>query len=120
MMNATLTLDLTRMQRRALRRRVDLCCDVIARHWDCPVVHHVTEISSCGLRLERSSALDVDETVIVSFDLPWTVVGRRIDVFARVARVDRARSVVGLEFLDIDPSDAESLDDFAWDATPSS
>jgi len=102
-----------RPPRRAIRCPVILRCDLVTRHWDYPIVHHATDISASGMLVPTPAQLDVGDTVLVSFSLPCAVPARRVDVFARVARVDGNAGAVALEFLDLDLADADELDQFA-------
>jgi len=111
----------TKWRRRAVRRDVTFRCEVVTREWDFPVAHDATDISSLGMRLPTPASLQVGDEIYVAFELPAEsdTGPRRIEAFARVARVDLEEALVGLEFVDLDRVDQAWLDDFACDLTPS-
>ena len=92
-----------REARRAVRRLVDLECEVYAEMWGEPIAHRVTDISEEGLWIQTELLLEPGTEVTLAFlppdwDEPLYVAGRVRRVELR-SRPSDARSVgMGIEF----------------------
>jgi hypothetical protein len=79
--------------RRAMRRVVDLPCQVVSSRAESPIDYNASDLSLDGMWLGTSEPLRTGETVVVCFDPPdarrlrtgW--MSNEILVFARVVRV---------------------------------
>lgn len=94
--------------RRSERRGVDIGCELVARSWDQPLPHRMTNVSAFGAWLQTSLPLEVGERVVVSFRPPRWRDRREITVFAEVTRNIKVRerngvrrNGMGLEFIDM-------------------
>lgn len=102
--------------RRALRRAVELPCEIVSRYVDEPLLYWATELTPYGIWLEAPAPMQVGEQVVVGFQpLVWWH-RRELMVFAEVTRVawHREASMRGmaLEFIDITPHEQRALS--AW------
>ena len=96
--------------RRALRRAVELPCDLVSRYLDQPLLYWATDLSPFGLWLETPLPMQLGEQVVLCFQ-PSHWRGREITVFAEVVRVANGRRAeadaatrttgMGLEFVDL-------------------
>ncbi len=107
-------------KRRALRRAVELPCDLVSRYLDEPLLYWATDLSPFGLWLETPVPMQLGEQVVLSFQPAVWWPSREITVFAEVVRVTNgrrasarpARTGMGLEFLDLDFNEQRALS--AW------
>ena len=95
------------------RRRVDLICDVVARHWDAPFRHRIVDLSTQGLWLETSFPLALGEEVVVCMEPEGWRLGE-LFVFARVVRRNTRQRHgeprgMGLTFLDLVAYEREEI-----------
>ena len=100
-----------RNARRALRRAVNLRCDVIKNGWDRAVPCRATDLSPYGALVELSSVtLEHGDEVVVTFEPPDAE--DELTVFARVARVVHGPGVteVGLAFGALAPDERTALE----------
>jgi len=98
--------------RRAARRAVDLCCDVVVAGWDRPIASQCTDVSPFGMWLETSYPVKSGETLVVCFVPPKRE--RELTLFARVRRVDGRDDGsygVGLEYDSLDWFEQKTLAD---------
>lgn len=102
--------------RRALRRAVELPCELITRYLDTPLLYWASDLTPHGLWLETPAPMQVGESVVVSFEPSIWWQQRELTVFAEVTRVMWARDVnergMGLEFTDITVHEQRAL--AAW------
>jgi hypothetical protein len=102
--------------RRALRRAVEIPCEVVSRYLDEPLLYWATDLSPHGIWLETGLPMQLGEVAVVAFrPMVWWP-GRELMVFARVVRAVRARhdalGGMGLEFIDLDGNETRALS--AW------
>jgi Tfp pilus assembly protein PilZ len=71
--------------RSALRRAVDIQCDVVSDFWDEPLAHKAVNLSPQGIWLETDYPLHVGTEVVLSFEPPRAE--RRVLVYGDVRRV---------------------------------
>ena len=96
--------------RRALRRAVEIPCDVVSSRVDEPLLYWATDLSPHGLWLETTFPMLVGEQLVVCFQPPVWWPGGELSVFAEVARSTRGGAQgMGLEFLDLDQHEARAL-----------
>lgn len=96
--------------RRALRRAVEIPCDVVSGYVDEPLLYWATDLSPYGLWLETSFPMHIGEQLVVCFQPPVWWPGREISVFAEVTRSAHGRSHgMGLEFLDLGEHEGRAL-----------
>lgn len=103
----------TAKDRRALRRRVRIPCQVVREH-DFALVSDVCfDLSPHGMRVRSLSPVELNSLLLVSFRVPDA--GVHMDVSARVARVARGRrrgerfATLGLSFVDLGPLEGAIL-----------
>jgi hypothetical protein len=91
--------------RRALRRAVEVRCDVVSHYWDRAVTHTATDVTPFGLWVDTLFPLHTGAEVVVSFTPPG---GDEVTVFGHVRRVvtgrlrkHRGPIGMGIEFSDI-------------------
>jgi Tfp pilus assembly protein PilZ len=89
--------------RRAVRRFVDLECDVYADLWGEAISHRVTDVSEEGLWIQTDLLLEVGTEVALTFfppdwEEPLCVAGRVQRVELRARRGDRNAVGMGIEF----------------------
>lgn len=102
--------------RRALRRAVDLPCELISRYVDEPMLYWASDLTPHGIWLETPAPMEIGERVVVCFKpIAWWG-HRELTVFAEVARVLWSRDVgergMGLAFTDISNHEQRALG--AW------
>lgn len=92
--------------RRAVRRAVELPCELVSYYWDAPAELHLADLSPFGAWIDTELPLHRGAEVVLSFCPPRCY--RELNVFARVAQVrtgrrrgDRGRLGMGLEFGDL-------------------
>jgi hypothetical protein len=102
--------------RRALRRAVELPCELISRHLDAPLLYWASDLTPQGIWLETSAPMPIGERVVVCFEPPIWWCRRELTLFAEVARVVWTRAPaergMGLSFLDITEHEQRAL--AAW------
>lgn len=102
--------------RRALRRAVQLPCELISRYVDAPLLYWATDLTPYGVWLETRFPMELGEQVVLCLDpgIWWNA--RELMLFAEVTRVAHNRSFdergMGLEFLDISAHEQRALT--AW------
>lgn len=106
--------DLESGHRRALRRAVDMPCEVISNYVDEPLLYWATDLSPYGLWLDTPFPMAAGEQVVVSFSPPVWWPGRELILFAEVIRSKAARgdTGMGMVFLDITAHEQRALS--AW------
>jgi hypothetical protein len=89
--------------RRAVRRAVELPCELVSHYWDAPAELHLGDLSPFGAWIDTEMPLHRGAEVVVSFRPPRCY--RELSVFARVTQVrtgrrraDRGRLGMGIEF----------------------
>ncbi len=94
--------------RRALRRAVDIPCELISRYVDQPLLYWATDLSPFGIWVETTTPMQMGEIVVLSFEPPAGWRNRGLTVFAEVTRVNANRrrhsaadTGMGLEFCDL-------------------
>jgi hypothetical protein len=93
--------------RRAIRRAVEIPCQICTSHHDEPLDYRIADLAPHGLWIPTAEALRTGETVVVCFepDAGWRA--GELSVFAAVARVSTSRKKadptvgMGLELLDL-------------------
>ena len=92
--------------RRAVRRRVDLQCDVYSEVWGQPIPHRVTDVSEDGLWIETDLLLEIGDDVTLTFyppdwDEPLCVAGcvQRVQLRPRPFRGGRVGMGIAFESL---------------------
>lgn len=92
--------------RRAVRRRVDLECDVYSEVWGQPIAHRVTDVSEDGLWIQTDLLLEIGSEVTLTFyppdwEEPLYVAGRvqRVQLRSRPLRGGRVGMGIGFESL---------------------
>ena len=91
--------------RRALRRALDVSCELMSVYWEEPVVHRATDLSPYGMWIDTLFPLHRGAELIVAFAVPRS--GDQLVALARVSRTisDAPRVGMGLEFVEM--SDVE-------------
>lgn len=89
--------------RAAIRRTVDLECEVYAELWGEPIAHRVTDVSENGLWIQADLLLELGSEVTLTFfppewDEPLCVAGRVCRVDLRVRPGDGNAVGMGIEF----------------------
>ncbi len=81
--------------RRALRRAVDLECEIISeRLGDEPISGQATDLTAYGMAVLTDAPLQLGEPVVVGFVPPHA--GKKLTVFAEVSRLGHASGKRGL------------------------
>jgi hypothetical protein len=104
--------------RRAVRRAVDLPCEVVFGDRDEPVVCQARDLSLIGVWLETEAPAEPGDRVVITFRPPnWPSIWN-ITVFGTVARVSRARrssdagtAGIAIEFVDLTDAERAALGD---------
>ncbi len=120
--------------RRAMRRFVDLPCQVVSSRVDSPIDYHASDLSLDGMWLTTAEPLRTGETVVVCFEPQDGRVPRsgranaEMLVFARVVRVQTHASAqmtrpapvgMALELLDLSGPERRRLGQwFSGDGAP--
>ena len=93
--------------RRALRRALDLSCELMSVYWEEPVVRRASDVSPYGMWIDTHFPLHRGAELVVAFALPRS--DDQLVALARVCRssVDAPRVGMGLEFVEM--SDAERV-----------
>ncbi len=106
--------DLETAHRRALRRSVDMPCEVISNYVDEPLLYWATDLSPYGLWLDTPFPMAGREQVVVCFKPPVWWPGRELTLFAEVIRstAGQTGTGMGLVFLDITVHERRALS--AW------
>jgi hypothetical protein len=107
------------ISRRALRRAVEIPCEVVSKFVDEPLLYWATDLSPEGIWIETPIPMRTGEVVVLCFQPPVWWSTRELRVFAEVARVcttrrrsDAGVSGMGLEFRDLCPEESRALQ--AW------
>jgi hypothetical protein len=102
--------------RRALRRAVQLPCELVSRYVDQPLLYWATDLTPFGAWLETPIPMELGEQVVLCFSPGIWWAARELMLFAEVTRVATHRDVeergMGLEFLDVTAHERRALD--AW------
>jgi hypothetical protein len=102
--------------RRALRRAVQLPCELVSDHVDDPLLYWATDLTPYGIWLETRFPMALGEQVVLCFSPGIWWEARDLMLFAEVTRVTHQRGVeergMGLEFLDITSHEQRALT--AW------
>ncbi len=102
--------------RRALRRAVQLPCELVSRYVDQPLLYWATDLTPYGLWLETPFPMELGEEVVLCITpgIWWNQ--RELMLFAEVTRISTSRDQgergMGLEFLDATPHERRALE--AW------
>ena len=93
--------------RRALRRALDLSCELMSVYWEEPVVHRASDLSPYGMWIDTLFPLHHGAELVVAFAVPRS--GEQLVTLARVCRStsDAPRVGMGLEFVEM--SEAERV-----------
>jgi len=104
--------------RRAVRRGVDLDCDVIFGERDEPVPCRAIDLSPYGLWLETTILAEPGEHVVICFRPPNWPSMWNLTVFGEVARISKGRrkgdqghTGMGIEFCDLTEAEHAALAD---------
>ena len=102
--------------RRALRRAVELPCEVISRHLDEPLLYWASDLTPQGVWVETTAPMPLGERVVVCFEPTIWWCRRELVLFAEVTRVAWTRAPsergMGLVFTDITEHEQRAL--AAW------
>ncbi len=115
--------------RRALRRAVELPCDLVSRYLDEPLLYWATDLSPFGVWLDTSLPMQLGEQVVLSFQPPTGWRRGEITVFAEVVRLTSGRrrresdaprrtTGMGLEFLDLGFDEERALRSWLFGRPP--
>jgi hypothetical protein len=101
--------------RRALRRAVELRCELVSHYSDDPEVHVASDVSPYGMWIDTFMPLHPGAEVVLGFRPP-RYEGPEMLVFATVTRVvtgrrrgDRGRRGMAVEFNDMSAADRELM-----------
>jgi hypothetical protein len=90
--------------RRALRRAVELPCELVSRYVDEPLLYWATDLTPFGTWLETPFPMELGEQVVLCLKPGIWWDARELMLFAEVTRVSSAKHPedrgMGLEFLD--------------------
>jgi hypothetical protein len=101
------------MRRRALRRAVEIPCEVVSRYVDQPLLYWATDLTPQGMWLDTNFPMERGEELVVCFKPAVWWPGRELMFFSEVVRSAQGGSTgMGLRFLDIDVHEARALK--AW------
>ncbi|MCC6873195.1 MAG: PilZ domain-containing protein [Sandaracinaceae bacterium] len=102
-------------QRKSVRRAVKVGCEAVAEDGFRLLGKRTLDLSSSGMLVEsRGAFVRVGEDVVVSFQPPRSRLW--LDAVAKVARIERGKRrgdrahAIGLEFVEMSPSDRAILD----------
>jgi hypothetical protein len=102
--------------RRALRRAVELPCEVVSRYVDEPLLYWATDLTPFGVWLEAPAPMQVGEQMVICFQPTVWWNQRELMIFAEVTRVAWNRDTntrgMAIEFIDITPHEQRALT--AW------
>lgn len=100
--------------RRALRRAVQLPCELVSQYVDEPLLYWATDLTPYGIWLETRFPMELGEQVVLCFDPGIWWDSRELMLFAEVTRVAHHRGFeergMGLEFTDISAHERRALD----------
>lgn len=103
----------TATDRKTLRRRVRIPCQVVREHDFALVSDLCFDISPQGMRVRCLSPVALDTPLLVSFRVPDA--GVHMDVSARVTRIAKGRrqgerfATIGISFVDLSPLEGAIL-----------
>jgi hypothetical protein len=102
-------------RRRAVRRAVQVECDVLSEQWDEPVPLLATDLSPFGLWLETPFPLEVGEELVLSFTPPnlddeLVAMAEVRRVALRRRRTDPPVSGMGIAFTDVEAVAASGIE----------
>jgi hypothetical protein len=101
---------MTGRPRRALRRAVEIPCELITRYLDEPLVYWATDLSPHGLWLDTGFPMEIGEVVVIGFEPAVWWKARPLVLFAEVVRTTRGGSAgMGLGFVDITDHEQRAL-----------
>jgi hypothetical protein len=96
--------------RRALRRAVELPCELVSSYLDEPLLYWATDLTPHGMWLDTSFPMLAGEVVAVCFEPAIWWSRRPLCVFAEVIRSTRGRTAgMALSFLDMTPHEQRAL-----------
>ena len=108
--------DRRRLTRRALRRAVNLPCELVSKYVEEPLLYWASDLTPHGIWLETPAPMELGEQVVLCFQPTVWWHSRSLSLFAEVSRVlwSRAPSERGmaLSFLDISQHEKRALS--AW------
>lgn len=104
--------------RRALRRAVDLPCEIMTFDVDRPMAGRALDLSPLGMWLVARQPFAVGEQVVVSFRPPFWPAGQELSIFGEVARVTMERcgrggtaTGLGIEFVGMTDMERRALEE---------
>lgn len=104
------------MSRRALRRAVQLPCELVSRFVDEPLLYWATDLTAHGVWLETPFPMELGEEVVLCLRPGVWWHARELMLFAEVTRVASGRDLdargMALEFLDATAHERRALE--AW------
>ena len=102
--------------RRALRRAVELPCELMTKYVDEPLLYWASDLTPHGMWLETPAPMEIGEQAVLCFQPAVWWNSRSITVFAEVCRVTWSRQPhergMALSFLDITAHEQRALE--AW------
>jgi hypothetical protein len=108
--------DVPKGSRRAIRRVVELGCELVTRQHDEPLRYNASDLSPYGMWIQTPEPMRTGEELVVCFEPPGVWGGGELMLFAEVARVATARRCLdlpgigmGLEFTDLSKCDHHLL-----------
>ena len=111
------SVDVLPSARVALRRAVEVECEVVSDSFEEPVMHRAKDLSTHGAFLESSLLLEEGAELILSFrparyplPTPMTVVGRVVRVSVPRRAGDAGRPGMGVRFVELDYDELLALE----------
>lgn len=106
----------TKESRRAVRRAVDIPCEVVFANRDEPVACQARDLSPYGVWIETTELAEPGDKLVLSFRPPnWpsifsvTVFGEVVRVSRGRRKVDRGRTGMAIEFVDLTEAEQQAL-----------
>jgi hypothetical protein len=103
--------------RRALRRAVDLPCEILTLDADEPLIGRATNLSPLGVWVEVAQSFVEGEEVVLTFRPPQCADGTELTLYGEVARVqtlwphwDSPATGLGIEFVGLSPAEFQKLE----------